>query len=55
VKLAWRPRAIGDLFELRAYIAEQNPPAASFIAARIGTAVIILAVIHAARKWPERL
>jgi toxin ParE1/3/4 len=94
MRLVWRPRAIGDLVELRSYIAEQNRSAAASVALRIGSAVerlttfpgmgrpgrvpdtrelvvtgtpyiiaytlshdeaIILAVIHAARKWPERL
>jgi toxin ParE1/3/4 len=94
MSLVWRSRAIRDLVELRAYIAEDNPSAAQSVAARIGAAVeklrsfpemgrhgrvkdtrelvisgtpyivayavthdevVILAVIHAARRWPDRL
>jgi toxin ParE1/3/4 len=94
VRLVWRPRAVGDLVELRSYIAEENPIAAASVAMRIGQTVdrlrrfpemgrpgrvpgtrelvipgtsyiaahaiardevVILAVIHAARRWPDRL
>jgi len=39
VRLAWRPRALADVQALRAYIAREQPAAATRIAERILAAV----------------
>jgi toxin ParE1/3/4 len=43
MRLIWTRRATGDLAEIRSYIARDNPPAASRIAARIRDSVARLA------------
>jgi plasmid stabilization system protein ParE len=64
MKIIWRPSAVEDIEHARQYIAQFNPAAAARVFAAIRTPylvaytvidreVVILAVLHHAREWPE--
>jgi plasmid stabilization system protein ParE len=56
VKLLLTPRAVGDLQELRAYIARENPSAASVVGNRLDRMIALIAErpdIGRPTKYPD--
>ena len=55
MNLVWSPEAIADLRHLRAFIAQDNPPAARRMALRIIQAVETILPAHPAAGRPGRV